>query len=352
MPSDLVAELLDVQDCLLVACKDLEVELRSSDEDNLRSSLKAAAVGGMFRLVQDLASQNSQSSNRNNSGGRSSMWASAIQAAKQTGETHHKERSFCASDVEIHYLTGSTSASKVGFVIHGFMTSDDRDVAHMWQDWASSLDMILYRVCWPTGNIEGWNKFMATTTQNIKSNADHWFAHLTSNPWHVAQDKTVQVGKVLARFLETQQHSKCFADRKVILIGHSLGGAIVFQTLLQAQQEHLVDHAICLAGAFVPSVEKIHNCLRSVRGNLINVYNKNDQVLQMGFGASNLDFTGSRPAGNIPILITHNIAEIEARRKILDLDVTQHLPANGTTQYGHSYEGVLNMIADKIKKII
>eukprot|EP00978_Attheya_sp_CCMP212_P043452 scaffold284358_cov55-Attheya_sp.AAC.1 len=185
IPEDLVAELRDVQDCLLVACTDLEVELSSSDEDNFRSSLKAAAVGGMFRLVQDLASSQNTQSDRSNSQGRSSVWAS------------------------------STSASKVGFVIHGFMTSDDQDVAHMWEDWAASLDMIMYRVCWPTGNTEGWNTFMATTTQNIKSNAEHWFAHLTSNPWHVAQDKTVQVGKVLARFLETQQHSKCFADRKV-----------------------------------------------------------------------------------------------------------------------------------------
>ena len=348
LTTELKLELEDLRLNLATVSTEFEQISKSNSEhetnDTPSGAIKAAAIGGLFSLVQDVA-LTTVTKDRSR---YSNLWENAIQAAKISGETHTAERAFHASEVSIRHLAGTHEAKNVGFVCHGFMTSDFEHAAHLWKGWAESLDMILYRIIWPTGSQATWDQFLKKTTVDPKQ----WFARLTSNPWHVAQDKTVQVGQVLARFFETKREElTCFKGRKTFLIGHSLGGAIVYHTLRHAKSNGIVDHAIVLAGAFLPRKESILNVLGRVNGIFINVYSKNDQILQTAFRAVNLN--AAQAAGNIPILVAKDIAENAARQKIFDLDMTSFIPANESTLYGHHYsENDLLVIASKIMALV
>ena len=346
LSTELKLELEELQASFAAVSVALEAEARSStnDKDNDAGAATAAAIGGLFSLVQDVALANITKDRSR----ASNLWDNAVKAAKASEETHKAERAFRASDISIRHLAGKLEAKNVGFVCHGFMTSDFEDSADQWEGWAESLDMILYRVFWPTGSVGTWDQFIKKTTGDPKQ----WFAQLTSNPWHVAQDKTVQVGQFLARFFETKrEESKLFEGRKTFLIGHSLGGAIVYETLKHAKSEGIVDYAVVLAGAFLPRKDAMLKLLGSMNEMFINVYSKNDQILHTAFRAANLNM--AEAAGNIPILISKEITDDDARSKIFDLDMTPFIPANESTLRGHHYSAdVLMVIATKILALV
>lgn len=351
LPAELQLELQELQAAFTKASTELESQIRSAaPEDNKsnttppstanqfnRSSLKAAALGGFFSIVQDVTTSSQKPATT------TSVWGRALQAAEKSMDSHNQQRAFSSEDVTIDYLVGDIHAKNIGLVIHGFMTAEETNVAHLWEEWSKSLDMILYRIHWPTGTLECWEEFWNKTSDG-QQQQQQWFSQLTNNPWHVAQDKTEQVGRVLARFLESQKQS----NRNTILIGHSLGGAIVYQTLLQASGESIVDHAIVLAGAFLPQQDEIVKFLPKINGILVNAYSKNDTILQTAFRAAN--FNVAQAAGNVPIGM---ISAVDVRHQILDLDMTEYVPVDETTHFGHSYtDDVLQVLASKIKDLI
>jgi len=268
-------------------------------------------------------------------------------------------------------------------------------VTAQWQAWAETLDMILFRVCWPTGSVDGWKSFADKAFQQQQAansggtgaglvaaafqNSD-WVSQLTSNPWHVAQDKTIQVGAVLARFLDNPPEAlqKYFSRENndndsggVALIGHSLGAAIVFQTLLQSSDKVMVDYAIGLGGAFVvPTAEKIQQALSHVRHKYLHAYSQKDQILQIVFRAANAKF-GQAVAGTTPLtpfLAATNRLQItvvdddnddnkndsppQPQRILYDLDMADQIPVNDATTFGHSYANAIPFIADKFQSLI
>jgi len=83
----------------------------------------------------------------------------------------------------------------------------------------------------------------------------------------------------------------------------------------------------------------------------INAYSKNDQVLQTAFRAAN--FNVAPAAGNIPIVRTHAITEENVKKKIFDVDMTEFVPVDETTIFGHTYstEALLVLIT-KVKELI
>ena len=295
------------------------------------------------------------------------MAADALQAAQASAQVHQQERTFRARDMEIKYVAGDpSSAKRLGFVIHGFMTADesDEDVSKQWSGWAEVLNMVLYRICWPTGSKDGWKTFAEKAFQKSNNNNgnsqgpttfnNEWVAQLTSNPWHVAQDKTVQVGAVLARFLErTPETLKRYMrssendENGVTLIGHSLGAAIVFQTLLKAETNVMIDNAIFLGGAFVPTIENIEKVLSHIRKKYVNVFSKNDRILSVVYRAANANHLPA--AGNIPILIEKNVDNENAKRLMMDLDMTHRIQPSEETVFGHSYAQEVPFVADTLR---
>ena len=359
-------DLLDLQSSLAVVSKELESEFEIKDRDHKPDpDWKAAAVGGFLSFAKNAAAQ-SATEQKSKTFTFAAVAADALKAARTSAQVHKQERTFRAQDMQLQYVAGDPGAAKrLGFIIHGFMTADesDEDVSKQWREWAEILDMVLYRVCWPTGSKDGWISFADKAFQKPNnSNArgptainNEWVSQLTSNPWHVAQDKTIQVGAVLARFLERPPETlKKYMNRSensngggVALIGHSLGAAIVFQTLLQAEKSVMVDQAIFLGGAFVPTVEKIEKVLGHVRGKYVNVFSKNDRVLNIVYRAANVNHLPA--AGNIPILIDKQIDDEKARQLIMDLDMTHRILPNEATIQGHSYANELPFIADTLR---
>jgi predicted esterase len=201
--------------------------------------------------------------------------------------------------------------------------------------------MILYRVTWPTGSVQSWETFLDHQPDK------QWYAKLPSNPWHVAQDKTKQVGKVLARLLLKQM--EVAKNRKVVLIGHSLGAAITFQTMLQASDDDsagVADYVIFLGGAFSPTKDELEILLKKVSCQVFNFYNKEDQVLKIALRAVSLKVEPA--AGNIPLAMSQQILG----SKLLNFDMTGTIIVDHSTQYGHSYRDVLSLIAEKLQDIL
>ena len=123
----------------------------------------------------------------------------------------------------------------------------------------------------------------------------------------------------------------------------------------------IVDDAICLGGAFAPPPAKqlasvLDNCLG---GTLVNAYSRNDQVLQTAFRAANLDAADA--AGTVPMAYGVQLeantsssgSSSSSRQKILNLDVTEQIPVDEGTQFGHCYSrDVLNTIAEYLKDVL
>lgn len=364
-------DLQDLQSGLAVVSKELESEFEIKDRDHRpEPDWKAAAVGGFLSFAKNAAAQSANNTQQPKSKTFTfaAVAADALKAAQTSAQVHQQERTFHAQDMQIQYVAGNPgSAKRLGFVIHGFMTAEEseEDVSNQWREWAEMLDMVLYRVCWPTGSKDGWISFADKAFQKTNNNNargprainNEWVSQLTSNPWDVAQDKTIQVGAVLARFLQRPPETlKKYMHRSennsnggtgVALIGHSLGAAIVFQTLLQAETSVMVDQAIFLGGAFVPTVTKIEKVLSHVRGKYVNVFSKNDRVLNIVYRAANINCLPA--AGNIPILTDKQMDDEKARRLIMDLDMTQRIRPNEATIQGHSYAQELPFIADTLR---
>ena len=365
----------EIQQSLTLAAKEVEDELQQRDKDAKKKPInwKASAFGAIGSLASDLAVSTITKNNSNTH----NMWDRAVKAAQVSADTHEQQRQFRASEMKIEYLVGNVQSSKhIGFVVHGFMTSDDDNVASQWVEFSKTLDdMVLFRLHWPAGSKKDWKDFVGKATNSGQQvdklispnsnktkakndNPPSWVSQLTSNPWHVAQDRTVNVGKAFARFLECHRPESLQQYKSVSLIGHSLGGAVIYQTLRHiTTADPFIDNAILLGAAFVlPDDDNGKGTVtevlfKHIRNKVVNVYSQNDQALQVVFRAAN-GHLDKQAVGTYPIGITYQITDPTLRKKLIDLDATSRIPVNDKTIQGHSYEFILDWIAETIKDII
>lgn len=278
---------------------------------------------------------------------QSSIWASALDAAQASLNVVRQRRML--EHFQIKRLSGDPlNAEHVLFCINGFMTQSV-DPIRNWHTWCEGdpSKVVIYAVLWEAGDADVWNEFCSHVNDKIQSDAASASAvltHFTGNPWHKAQDKAVQVGAALAQLLAAQP--TFLSGRKVSLMGHSLGGAVIYNVFRelarlrneggQQQMPHgLVTYAICLAGAFVPSANGLARIGQelSTSGKFVNVFSRRDTVLSKLFWAIQVNDRDPIAAGCAPIQFPSTFLFSNA----VNVEVTELIPPKVANQFGHSY---------------
>lgn len=236
-------------------------------------------------------------------------------------------------------------------VINGFMSEGGSDV----EDWINVVDALypnneVVHVQWNAGNVKklvldegltpsgksaGLKKLAlltrASTPVGMASVAGGLVANKVSGHWKKAFNETRHVGLELAIAIEDNEEL-----HGCILMGHSLGGRVIRNTL-----DHLAPHLVSvsyLLAAAVSSEEEQwkeildkHNDMR-----VINCMSKHDYVLKSAYKVGTL--FDHDPAGLAPLCD-------DSYSNVLNLDVSEF--ASGHTSYKHKALG--KCIADELK---
>lgn len=304
-----------------------------------------------------------------------SLWASAFDAAQASLNVVRKRR--LLEHLQIKHLSGDESVcDHVLLCINGFMTQG-ADPTRNWGAWCGA-NVAVYAVLWEAGDADAWNDFCAHVNDHFASPTvgaatSALITHFTGNPWHKAQTQAEQVGALLAQVLASQP-TFC-RGRKVTLLGHSLGGAVIysfFQEVArlrgcsssspqeQQQQEAssetlpyiaipptpLVTNAVSFAGAFIPSAEGLANIAAELPlgGKFLNVFSSRDSVLSKLFWAMQLHASDPIAAGCAPVRFPP-----QCQRNCANVDVSQLVPPCITNQFGHGYGMHMDAILLKLR---
>ncbi|KAF9225184.1 DUF726-domain-containing protein [Gyrodon lividus] len=126
--------------------------------------------------------------------------------------------------------------------------------------------------------------------------------YLIDNPWNNALDRARAAGSVLAQLL-MQRH---LGVRPITLIGFSLGARVIFYALLElarAKAFGVVQDVFMLGATLTASQSTWYSARSVVSGRFVNVYAKNDWVLNYLFRATSgglSSVAGLRPIQGIP----------------------------------------------------
>ncbi len=152
------------------------------------------------------------------------------------------------------------------------------------------------------------------------------FADVVSNPWHKAVNRADHAGRLLATILLRTEH-----DQGFVLVGHSLGGALMASTIqaLGGTGGPSPVHAAHLLGAAFPSGRPVHDLAAGVDGPVSNYFSRKDSVLRAIYPAASF---GVKAAGSVGLdsVLPH----------VRNVDVTKLVP-------GHSnYLKRVTLLAD------
>jgi len=153
--------------------------------------------------------------------------------------------------------------------------------------------------------------------------------YLIDNPWNNALDRARAAGSVLAQLL-LQRH---LGVRPITLIGFSLGARVIFYALVElakAKAFGIVQDVFILGATLTASQSTWCNARSAVSGRFVNVYAKNDWVLNYLFRATSGGLStvaGLRPMEGIPGLenvdVTDKIAGHMSYRAFMPLILDQ-----------------------------
>lgn len=110
-------------------------------------------------------------------------------------------------------------------------------------------------------------------------------SELVSNPWHTAMVKAGMTGVLLADIIPRVKGNK-----KLILMGHSLGSRVIFYTLnaLATKKEKYISEVHLLGGAVDRTcLNDWQTAISAVNGNIYNYYTANDLVLKYLYQGAN-----------------------------------------------------------------
>ncbi|CAK4097172.1 unnamed protein product [Aphanomyces euteiches] len=278
----------------------------------------------------------------------SHLWNSAKEAALKSMETNRKIRT--VDFLELSHVCGNEETCEhIVIAINGFMTHGYSPSLN-WEALFRMKNVASYVVLWEAGNAAEWDAFCNETGNHLKNGEDDTIAsHFTvGNPWNKAQNKAHQVGIVLAELLISKP---VFArDRKVTLIGHSLGSAVIHSALQHLATYNTIPgnlpvhlhQAVFFAGAFVPDHDfsAINNTVFTHKDHtkgILNVYSSQDHILMHLFSLVNMHI--QRPAAGCSPIDSRYVANI---------CVTDLVPSNDVSLLGHSYEPFMVNILDRI----
>lgn len=293
------------------------------------------------------------------------LWASAYDAAAASLNVVRQRRQ--VEHVRFSLLSGDPAASThVLLCINGFMTQSD-DPGKNWRAWCregvvdapSGRPTAVYAVEWEAGDAAVWSEFCAHVNDKLTdAPVSAVVAHFTGNPWHKAQAKAEQVGVLLAQVIAARP--VLFENRELSLLGHSLGGAVIFSVFqelarLRAQRPAddplppLVTHAVSFAGAFIPDTVGVANMTHALAsgGTFLNVFSTRDNVLSKLFWAIHL------PGHNDPLAAGCQAIVMEDEQdKVVNVDVSDLIPPSVDNHFGHSYGRHMDLVAQRILPLL
>ncbi|OQR90644.1 hypothetical protein ACHHYP_05337 [Achlya hypogyna] len=240
-------------------------------------------------------------------------------------------------------FSGDVAASEhVIITIDGFM-SHGRDPRDNWGALCRH-NIACYAVEWEAGNIGDIVNCLGRALT-----ADALVSQITKNPWNSAQNKAHQVGTVLAELLLAQP--TLTTHRKVTVVGHSLGGAVIASLLdhlaaANAARDPLhrvhLHQVIMFAAAFVPHHDfadaALHVFPDSSPERIVNVFSMKDAILKHIFRLGNVHVWPSA-AGCVGVQSSW----------LANWDVTDVVPVTPLTLLGHLYEAHMITILAQLR---
>ncbi|KAL4156714.1 hypothetical protein PRNP1_005741 [Phytophthora ramorum] len=280
------------------------------------------------------------------------LWASAYDGAMATLNVAKRKRR--VQQLQLKLLSGDVATcGHVALCINGFMTQGD-DPTRNWRAWTQeNEDAAVFAVEWEAGDAAAWNDFCAHVNDNLgNSSVSSMVAHFTGNPWHSAQGKAEQVGVLLAHVLA--ERPTLLRERKISLLGHSLGGAVIysaFQEMAKLRAEKrgdnlpLIANAVSFAGAFIPDaqgLENITSALDPSGGKFMNVFSVRDGVLSKLFWALQL------PGPNGPVAAGCQALAFAAATSCVNVDVSDLVVPSVENHFGHGYAQFMSAIKCRV----
>ncbi|KAF1781001.1 Alpha/Beta hydrolase fold [Phytophthora cactorum] len=282
------------------------------------------------------------------------LWASAYDGAMATLNVAKRKRR--VQQLQLKLLSGDVATcSHIVLCINGFMTQSD-DPTHNWRVWIQEdQNAAVFAVQWEAGDAAAWNEFCTHVNHNIgSSSVSAMVAHFTGNPWHSAQGKAEQVGILLAHVLAARP--VLLRGRKISMLGHSLGGAVIYSTFqemtkLRAEKKGdglpQITNAVSFAGAFIPDtqgLDNITNALDPNGGKFINVFSARDGVLSKLFWALQL------PGPNNPAAAGCQAVAFAAAAaaSCVNVDVSDLVIPRMENHFGHGYQQFMEAIKSRV----
>ncbi|KAG3073107.1 hypothetical protein PI125_g22329 [Phytophthora idaei] len=257
------------------------------------------------------------------------LWASAYDGAMATLNVAKRKRR--VQQLQLKLLSGDVATcSHIVLCINGFMTQSD-DPTHNWRVWIQEdQNAAVFAVQWEAGDAAAWNEFCT------------------------AQGKAEQVGILLAHVLVARP--VLLRGRKISMLGHSLGGAVIYSTFqemtkLRAEKKGdglpLITNAVSFAGAFIPDtqgLDNITNALDPNGGKFINVFSARDGVLSKLFWALQL------PGPNNPAAAGCQAVAFAAAAaaSCVNVDVSDLVIPRMENHFGHGYQQFMEAIKSRV----
>ncbi|KAE8892146.1 hypothetical protein PF005_g11900 [Phytophthora fragariae] len=282
------------------------------------------------------------------------LWASAYDGAMATLNVAKCKRR--VQQLQLKLLHGDVATcSHVVLCINGFMTQSD-DPTRNWRVWThSDENAAVFAVQWEAGDAAAWNDFCTHVNDNLGSaSVSAMVAHFTGNPWHSAQGKAEQVGVLLAHVLA--ERPALLRGRKISLLGHSLGGAVIystFQEMAKLRTERkcddlpLIANAVSFAGAFIPDTQGLDNISTALDpngGTFINVYSVRDGVLSKLFWALQLSGPNVPEAAGCQAVAF----AAAAAASCVNVEVSDLVIPRVENHFGHSYSQFMEAIKARV----
>lgn len=182
---------------------------------------------------------------------------------------------YTPTNYEIINLNDKKESDKYVICIDGFLSEH---LEEQFKDWSNQIEKInpnifLNGYTWPAGSFNF-----------LKANFN----------WFEAINNTVNTANKLA--YEIEQIKSLRPNLKIILMGHSLGGRVIYNTLLKLHSKNISIYEAYIFGGAVSRENKAHwtAVLSSVENKLYNFYSNNDEILKKLYQISML---GDKPTG-------------------------------------------------------
>ncbi|OQR85720.1 hypothetical protein THRCLA_10644 [Thraustotheca clavata] len=235
------------------------------------------------------------------------------------------------------YSGDASTCDHIVLTIDGFM-SHGRDPKINWGPFCLP-NVASFVVEWEAGNANDFVNFASRVF-----NLDPLATQITKNPWNSAQNKAHQVGIVLADLILSQP--TLFRNRKVTVLGHSLGGAIISSLLdhmaeqnqLRPESERVYLHqAIMFGAAFVPKHDFTDVAMYvfpdTTPGRIINTFSTRDFVVKHVFRL-----------GSVHVWPAAAGCSAINSEWVQNVEVTEIIQVNPLTLFGHLYESYMEEI--------